>query len=378
MLTHDELVDLYQKFRDQPVLSVYVDADQHDPAERRKWRREVESGVAACRASVDGGPREEVDAFEEAWRRIEAELAAFDAFLPGRGWVGFATEEAFLYGESIPVPMPDRVRWERGLRVAPYIRGLKQHRPVIVVLADSRKARLFEYLNGEVHEVEDLRADTDVGDLSDVGMRKRAGRETGVRGETSTDQAQRILEVSSERMLKRLVGALVDRVGDDGFLVLGGTPEMVRHASEAVPETLSGRVEEVPSLHLDLNASQVKEAAEKAASEITRRRQAADLDALVDEARSGGRGCLGRKETEQALREMRVHTLFLSRSFIASAPDFADHCVGTAFAQGADIEELSGASADRLDEAGGGLGARLRFRIREPGDSDPDRGDEAA
>lgn len=364
MLTHEKLVELYRELKDEPVLSVYLDADQKDPAQRTKWKKQLESLVSQARQELPEGDRDEHERFEEAWTQIQEALRNFDAFIPGRGWVGFATSDQLWYSEEVPTPMPDLVRWEDGIRVAPYIRGLKQSRPVVVVLVDSQKARVFEYRDGEIEEHDDLRADTFLGDLSDVGVRKRSVSASGMRGETATDQAQRILEVSSERMLKELVGILADRAGDDGFLVVGGTPEAVKRAAEGIPRGLRERAAERPSMHLGMSLSEVKEVAEEAASALTTRQQSELLDAVLDAARSGGRACLGPEETEKALREMRVDTLLLSRSFIAEDPDYADRCVGTAFAQGADVEELGVEAGERLHSEADGVAARLRFRIR--------------
>lgn len=365
MMTHQKLVELYRELRDEDVLSVYIDSDQHDPAERSKWRKELEGLLAKRRSELaEDGRDEDLDRFAEAWSRLEDRLNDFDAFIPEKGWVGFATPDQVWYAEEVPVPMPHLVSWEKGIRVAPYIRGLKQERTVVVVLVDSQRARVFEYRDGAIEEATDLRADTFLGDLSDVGVRKRSHMSSGVRGETSTDQAQRILEVSSDRMLKQLMQVVGEHVGDDGYLVLGGTPEMVRHAAEATPGPIRERTAERPSMHFDMSLTEVKEATEEAASELSRRRQSELLEQVIDQARADGRACLGPEETEQALHEMRVDTLLVSRNFREDRPDFADHAVGTAFAQDADVEELSGDAAERLDEEGDGIGARLRFKIR--------------
>lgn len=362
MLTRAELVELYRELQDETVLSVYLDADQHDPAQRTMWRRRLEGLLSECKRQIGDDGR---GTFEEAWARLDEKLRDHDAFLPGKGWVGFATADRLWYAEEVPVPMPDLVRWEPGIRVAPYVRGLKQERSVVVVLADSQRARVFEYRDGAVDEFSDLRADTFLGDLSDVGQRKRSAHRTGLRGETATDQAQRILEVSTERMIKELLQLLAERVGDEGFLVLGGTPETVKRMAEAVPRSLVSRTVERPSLHVEMSPPQVREAVEAAASELTERRQTELLEEVVDQARAGGRACLGREETEKALQEMRVDTLLLSRRFIADQPDLADRCVGTAFAQGAEVEELGEAVGAHLDEEGEGIAARLRFTVRK-------------
>ncbi len=371
MLSYEKLVDLYRELRDQDVLSVYLDADQHDPADRKVWRKRLTRKVSAAREALDGDADADLEGFERALARLEEELDAHDAFLPGAGWVGFATPDRVWYAESIPVPVPDVVRWERGIRVAPYVRGLKQERPVILVLLDSRRARVFRYRNGEVEEVRDLRADTFLGDLSDVGTQKRPTHRSGIRGKTSTDAAQTFLGVGSERMLKELMETVVpEEAGDHGLVVVGGTPEMVSAAAQKAPKAVAGRLVERPSLHVEMQKTEIKEAAEEAASQATRDRQWEILDEVVNQAKAEGRACLGIEETERALLEQRVGELLLSRDFVRQNPDYADHCVGAAFEQGADALELSGPAAERLDEEGG-IAARLRYRAstQEAGDA---------
>ncbi|MGH7553111.1 MAG: hypothetical protein ACREMQ_08810 [Longimicrobiales bacterium] len=363
MLTHDELMDLYRTYRDDNVLSVYLDAEQHDPAGRNAWRKVLDHAVAEVRASVTDAYPAQIDAFDDALGLLRAELDRFDASLPDKGWVGFATGDRVLYAESVPVPMPNLVRWEPSIRAAPYVRALKQERRVVTVLTDSRRARIFRYQDGQMVEPLDLRADMFLGDLTDVNMSKRGTRHTGVRGEAGTDVAHRLHDVETDRKLKRLTEVVTDQAGNHGFVVLGGTPEMVAAAAKGLPKAMNGRVLERPSLHLEMSAAEVKEATQEAASELTRQQQNAQLDQVLDAAHAHGRGCLGREETEKALRDRRVETLFLSRRFIGDDPDNADFCVGAALEQGADVEELSGNAAGRLDAEGGGIAAGLRYRL---------------
>ena len=371
MLTRDKLVELYRELLDEDVLSIYLDGSGTDPGERKVWRKELEHEIEAIRDRLERGPGR--DAFEEALSRLMEAVDAFDAFVPDRGWVGFATADQIWYTEAVPVPMPTLVRWERGVRVAPYIRGLKQDRVVAAVLLDSRRARIFEYRDGELVEPESLRADTFLGDLTDVHISKRAATHTGTRGETGTDAAQRALEVTSERMRKRLMEVVSEVVGQKGLLVIGGTPEMVSAAANSVPKAMNGRVVERPSLHVEMSPPEVKEAVEDAASELSEDLQGELVDQVVNQARANGRACLGRDETERALRERRVDTLLLARSFIEGDQEFADRCVGTAFEQHADVEEVSGEADERLLAEGGGIGARLRYKVsypEEPGDAE--------
>lgn len=374
MLTHDRLVKLYRDLDDQDVLSIYVDGDQHDPAQRDAWRTRLDAAVAATRRSLSADGNGRSEGFEQAWVHVARELRPLgDAFLPHRGWVAFATSGGLRHAEGLTAAMPDLVRWERGIRVAPYVRALKQERPVYVAVVDSRRARLFEHVEGDLHEMEGLRADTFVGDLTDVGVRKRASRTSGQRGETSSDHAQRILDVASDRMLKSVIAALEERAGAQGVLVLGGTPEMVHRLATALPRRFADRVEERPALHFDMTVPEVRQEVRSAAGDLRERTHLRLVQELADAARSGGNGSLGAEDTEIALREGRVDTLLLSRDFIQSQPDYADQCVGTAFAQGADVEEVSGEAGEQLDREGGGVVARLRFRTEREVVSSPDR-----
>ena len=103
-------------------------------------------------------------------------------FLPHRGWVAFATADRLWYAQGLPAAMPDLVRWEPGIRVAPYVRALKQERPVMVALVDSRKARLFEHVDGEMRELDGLRADTFVGTSPTWGCARARRAASGQRG----------------------------------------------------------------------------------------------------------------------------------------------------------------------------------------------------
>lgn len=359
MLSREKLVDLYRELQNEDVLSIYLDGEGHDPGKRDLWRRELEKEVERVRSRLDGAG----DAFEKALSRLMQIVDDFEAFVPDEGWVGFATPDQVWYSETVPVPMPTLARWEKGIRVAPYVRGLKQSRLVVTVLLDSRRARIFRYHDGELFEPEALRADTFLGDLSDVNVSKRASNATGTRGKTGTDAAQRFLEVSSDRMLKQLMDTVSEMLGNDGFLIIGGTPKMVSRAAGEVPKSLESRVAERPSMHVEMSHAEVREAVEKAASKVSRKLQAELVDEVVNLAHAEGKACLGPDETERALAERRVDTLLLARSFIQGDPDLADRCAGAAFEQQAAVEEISGDADQRLMAEGQGIGARLRYTL---------------
>ncbi len=365
MLTHDELVDLYRDLREDKVLSVYLDGKATDFAERTAWRRRLDQQVNEARKAANGEGPDEEQRFKKALKHIEDALGKHDSFLPNFGWVGFATDSGLVYGKPVRVPMPDLVRWEEGIRVAPYVRALKQERLVLGILVDSRRARIFEYRNGELGEPENLNAETFLGDLTDINVSKRATSHTGVRGKTGTDAAQKFLEVGSERMQKKLAELVTERAGDEALVILGGTPEVVAALHSHLPARVQARTAVEASLRLEMTDAQVREAVETNASAMNQRVQGELLEQVIDQARAGGRGALGPEAVEKALKEGRVDTLLISRNFIRANTDYADHLVGSAFEQHAEVEELSGEGAERLDMDGEGLAARLRYTLKD-------------
>lgn len=104
MLSRERLVELYRELRDEPVLSVYLDGDQDDPAERDVWRRHLDRQLADVRTRIEedsDASAVDLDRLGEATTRIQEKLNCFDAFLPGKGWVAFATPDQLWYSESM-------------------------------------------------------------------------------------------------------------------------------------------------------------------------------------------------------------------------------------------------------------------------------------
>jgi len=360
MLDAERFTELHRTHRDEKVLSVYLDTDQADFAERDRWRTALDNLVSIARESA-----EDTTAFDRAVAHLGPALEPdSNQFMNGRGWAGFATPDGVIHAGTVPTPMPDLVRWENGLHVAPYVRTRKQSRPVVAVIVDSRRARVLQYVQGGLSEADSLRADTYLGDLTDVNVAKRPAAHSGVRGKTGTDAAQRILEVERNRLLQRVAEEVIDQAGETGFVVVGGNERAMHALLERLDPLDETRVLAEPSLNFDMSGADVRSAVEAAASELSTRSQAETVDRLVDQARADGRGTLGPDDTERALRERRVDTLVVSRRLRQDRPDLADRLGGAAFDQGATVVEAARDAGATLDREGDGVGAILRYRIR--------------
>jgi len=361
MLTRDDLLALIREHRDSKVLSLYLNAEEHDPAKRRAWRKTKDHLVEGARARLGGDARSR-DGFERACGHLDDVLGQHESFLPERGWVGFATSAGLIHAESLPVVMPNAARWADGPSVAAYARALPHDVPVITALVDHRQAKLYRWRPGSFEEVAALQADTAFGDLSDnVNMSKRGTTHTGVRGESDTDVANRLGQVAAERLLKNVVEKIAGHTGRDGRVVVGGPPETTAATLSHLPKGLRERAIEDPTIDFYTTAAELGRATEVAAAALRAQARGRLVEQVVDLAGAGGRACLGRQATERALAEQRVEVLLVNSKLAAADPEAMERYVLAAFEQSAAIEEVDGAAGERLESAGRGIGARLRF-----------------
>lgn len=360
MPNQDEVLRLNQELAGKKVLSVYVSAEERDPAARRVWRVRVNGMLKGLEEELKDADDAELTPARAAMALVREELERHTGQLPGRGWVGFATPDRLWYAGSLPVPMPDLARWEDGAHVAPYLRAMKQSRPVTAVLADRRRARIYRYAHGELREERELWSDAALADVSASGSSKRASTHTGVRGEARGDAAKRVEQTAAQRLIREVQDALSEPSSDGHLLVLAGSSEMTAGILAGLPERARERTMELSGVQADATPAELKEAVEEAASSLSLRLQRALVEQVIDTTRSAGRACLGAEQTERALQAGAVETLILSRSFARSRPEVAERLVDEAFEQSAVVEEISEEAAGELDREGG-IGARLRF-----------------
>ncbi|MGE0161445.1 MAG: hypothetical protein AB7T31_18860 [Gemmatimonadales bacterium] len=359
MLTRRALAELSRVYESELVLSVYIARDGSDPGARGAWRLRLDAELGAIRAGLEAEKSPDLDAFDRAAERIGEALEGFGRVLPYEGWIGLATAEDLFHAEGLPCAPPDLVRWRQGVYAAPYVRALKSTRPVVMALLDGWRARLFEYLQGQMTPAQELAADRFSVDASDVHGSKRGTTTTGMRGETRTEYAQRILDEDSKKLRKQVVEGIVHMVGDGGGVALCGTPKATAAVKKELEEKLPGRVVEISAPSFDSSDAELAAGAAAAASELTKARQARLLESCTE---APDHGSLGWRRTYHALAAGAVDTLLVARTLIESAPDDAERLVRLALAQGAEVEELGDEIGARLWSESEGVAARLRFR----------------
>jgi hypothetical protein len=284
------------------------------------------------------------------------------------GWVAFATAEGLRYTADLPVGTGTLALWRDGPVIAPYLRAQKQLRPVLVALVESGGARLYRYALGTLETVEELKAPAV--DASREG-RPTAPSPRGVsaaapRGAVGSDDADRRTLAAFSRLVSSLRERLGQLGGDESWVLIGGTPEWARRAGEALSGQFAGRVLVSPTLDHHASNSEIIAAAQQAASDLRAAHGLALVDQLIEHAHGHARAAADVPAIQRAVRENAVDLLLVTPRFVGAHEREVEDFVRATIAGGGDVEVPSGAAAERLDRAAGGIAARLRFPIDEP------------
>ena len=366
MLTFTEFLSLSHLLRDQRVLSVYLDGSSENPASRSAWRVQLDNSLKDVRRWLEGSSHDEREAFERCAALLDAQLRDFQGAVGSPGWVAFITAGGVSDAEALPAPAPTLAVWSTGICMTPYMRVLKQTRTVVVLLADARRVQLYTYAAGILQPAQTLRAHAVTEPPSHMGDAPRLGFHAGTRGTTGHDAAQHALQAGTDRMIAEATRRSAQIAGDDGWIVVGGIPEVGAHLLSALERIAPGRVLRLEGLDIHATEAQVTAAAEEGASRL---RDEMDLRHVLDiTGATGDEAFVARRpaETRQALERGQVRELYFTAQYAEDHLAEAEVAVRSAIAQGARVEEVSRAVAQRLDEFGG-MGARLRYRLPSGG-----------
>lgn len=361
MLTRDALAELRDSLREHTVLSVYLDGRVTDPAARLTWRSTLATKLTALRERLaDDAPEERRD-FSRCLALLERQIAAIHGALSAPGFVAFVTADRVALAELLPVVMPNVARWERGPWISPYLRALKELRPVVLTVVDRRSARLYRYAQGTLSPLGHFHAHVQIDQPTHMGNTSRPLFHTGTRGTTTADVVDRARRHGTQRMLRELVDHIMTVAAADEWIVIGGTSVSAELLSMLPPAT-GQRAGVVTGLSAGTAAAPLRAAAREQARRLRQRLDRELVETAIAHAAEGGRGSVGEEASRAALEMNDVHMLLISARFMNDRPDVAEMLARLALDGGAAIEVVSPPAADRLDRAGGVAGI-LRYIV---------------
>lgn len=362
MLTTRQLITLEESLRDARVLSVYLDGGAGDFAALHSWRVQLDQSLKNLREWLAGSSHAEREDFERCVLLLEEQVGSLSGGIGAQGWVGFITNGEVRYADRLPVPMSTLAVWSTGACIAPYMRALKQDRPVAIAIADRRKTTVFRYHLGKLQLKRTLHAVAHFGPVSHMGDAPRVGFHVGVRGAAGRDEEQRVMLQATRRMLKSAAETVLALAGDEGWILTGGIPRTAKALAGVLTASARGRVLHIELLDIHASEAEIKRAAEEGSSALRDSFDSARVEEIVKNANGNGVVALGPAQTREALQQSRVGELYLTHSFIEDHAAEAEDVVRSALSQGALVEEVVREAATKLD-GHGGVAARLRYHI---------------
>jgi len=353
------------------VLSVYLNLD---PARqvRRSYRIVFEDLVKEARAGEEASARREL---EREVARVQAWIESHEP--TGKGLAVFSCEPRGLWqAYSLAVRIPDHLAFDDKPDVAPLLELLDEHERYAVALVDKEKARLFSVFLGGIEESESWKDFV-------PGKHDQGG--------VSQAHYQGHHEVHVHWHLKRVAQHLAELLRRRQFdrLILAGPEEATSELRRLLPRALANRLVSVIPAELFASDAEVLEATLEVERLAEREVEERLVRELVETAGAGGRATCGVEPTLDALYMAAVQTLVVADGVrvagsecpvcgrlvpgrVATCPacgasmravhELVHRAMERAREQAGRVEVVHGAAARRLLEAGGGLGALLRYR----------------
>lgn len=370
-ITREDVRELLGRSAPGGVLSVYIGlpaSARHDPA---RWVAVARNGLRDL-VQRHGGVPPVARVAEVAQREIEA----LPVEARRQSLVYFRSlDPEWRFHRSLHPCVSDHFAFASSPQVAGLVSLLDETPLLGVAVASQDRARLCAFRAGMIEEAEEIRPeDDDVSPTAD-GLAKSA---------FPPNRAEDRIRRGWSRIAHR-IGRAVDQHRWQKLLLVG-TPPAVTSIRDALP--VSCRlllIDTVERNMINAPLAELGDVAEQAMHDWKRRDEVAEVERVLDEARSGGRGAAGMEICLDRLYQGNIETLFVKSDLAAEGfqdetgrlyarapvvpagspvrpqPRLVELMVQRALECGARVVPLEGESARRLGLMGG-VAARLRWR----------------
>jgi hypothetical protein len=261
---------------------------------------------------------------------------------------------------ELPIPVENQAAFGHP-PVAPLLWLMDEYEPYLVVMADHEKARFLTAYLGAPGFEETMTMELDTHDWRrKTGALPSTSSGGGLGRGSSEDQYEGRVEEHVHRFYRDVVEQIKALVEKQGIrrVVLGGSEQSAHIVRDLLPEQVAKAVVDVLPIPMRCNVQEIMERVQPRALEYERAEELAMVDQVIDLAKGGGRGALGREAVMQALEQQRVELLLAPWPLDDALKDLP----ARVFASGGSIELVHGEAAERL-KAEGGLGARLYYAL---------------
>jgi peptide chain release factor subunit 1 len=291
-LTEIDLGALSEATDDEDIfLSVYLPAGKDKSQMLSQRRRAIEKAL----------PRDLAQAFDRTWAMIEPAMAS--APVKGeRGRLVFASEPlGFFSAFRLPVELQPLVVLGRSPFLLPLARLREDYEDYLLLLLDSKEARIFLVRSDLLEEIERARIDL-------MNKHKKGG--------WSQMRFSRLRQGAIHSFLSQVVEDLSHQdLASARGLVLAGPGEAKRQLLEMLPASLKGKVLGILDLPMGAQPKEMVRRGDELAREEEMNRAKLLAARLREAALKGGPAAFGPPEVRMALEEGRVDYLLVSGGF---------------------------------------------------------------
>lgn len=340
---------------DQPLLTLYLNVD---PAARENqtatpsWRTWLKNTLNEFEATHASDPH---------WRNLRQQVESYlDTYQPESKSIAMLVGPNEQQVYELEVSLANEAAFGAPL-VTPLLWVIDEYEPYLVVMVDQEKARMFTASLGELGFQEAISAEIDTSDWGEKSGMPNSGKGGAgfARGNKKDEFDQRM----DEYILRfyRDVATRIDqfvRENKDSRIILGGNAQAAHALRELLPEKPAKQVIDVIEIPMHETTQAIMTRVQAKALEFEREREAELVEQVINLAKSGGRGALGRQTVMHALEQQQVEVLIAPWPLNDSR--LRQELPERVFASSGSIEWVHGEAAERL-KAEGGLGARLYY-----------------
>jgi hypothetical protein len=358
MIGLNDVKQLLSQANDQ-TLSLYLGVDpaaQENQATIPAWKIWLKNALKSIEKDVTENQH-------PAWEDIRARL---DTFLDT--YAADSKALALFYGPTIdvvhPLPLPVQNQATFGKpMIGPLLWAIDEYEPYLVVLVDNEKASFVTAHLGSADQQDSMQFDLDTSDWFTRTVRSSGGSTSTLPNAPTREDFEQRVEAHLDRFLEdvaRHAQEMAQKQGA-GRIVLGGNEEVAHKLLKELPEKAQQMVIGVMSIPMRATPHEVLEQILPAVLDYERQREMELVEQVVNLAKAGGRGAIGKESVMHALDQQRVELLIIPWP-MPDGDGLMSELPLRIMESGGAMELVHGAAAERV-KAEGGLAARLYYAL---------------
>ncbi len=343
---------------DDHTLSLYLNVNpgyQENQARTPAWRIALKNALRDIEAKLTNDQK-------TRWANIEQRVSSFFADYPvtSKGLALFVGETS-LWEFPLPLPVENQAYFGRPF-VMPLLWAIDEYEHYLVLMVDKEKAHfLIAYLGSAVQE-DTLTLALDTSDWREKTLMPATSYGRGLNQGQHVDQFEDRVDEQIERFYRQVVQRAQELSQSHPFdrIILAGSEQSAHAVQRLMPDALAQRVIGVLAVPMHLPPHEVLAQVLPSALEYERQEESRLVEQVIDLAKSGGRGALGRQPVLSALAEGRVELLLVPHRL--TDDDLKTDLTTRILEAGGKLEIVHGDAAARLQEEGE-LAARLYYSV---------------